>query len=117
MRFIPASLHGLLDYAVAFTLIAGPLLLGFEGVSKYIAMAGGVGLVLYSLLTDYSVSARNMIPFPVHLAFDFVAAAVLVIAPFVFGFEGIARLFYMVIGVAVIAVVLLTNPDVSDPES
>jgi len=116
MRFIPASFHGLLDYAVAITLIAGPLLLGFEGLSKVIAMAGGVGLVLYSLLTDYSVSARKMIPFPVHLLFDFVAAVVLVAAPFVLGFEGTARLFYIVIGVAVIAVVLVTNPDVSTAE-
>lgn len=58
MRFIPAKLHGILDYSVALTLAAGPLLLGFEGLALYLAVASGIGLFIYSLLTDYSVSVQ-----------------------------------------------------------
>ncbi len=114
MRFIPASVHGFLDYAVAITLIAGPFVLGFEGIAQYLALAGGVGLFVYSLITDYSLSARKLLPFSVHLIIDFVAALVLVAAPFLFGFEGLTKIFYLVIGVAVIVVVLLTNPNTGE---
>jgi len=34
MRIIPSKFHGVLDYAVAVTLIGGPLLLGFDGPAK-----------------------------------------------------------------------------------
>ncbi len=118
MKFIPATFHGFLDYAVALTLIAGPFLLGFDGAAKYLALAGGIGLFVYSLITDYSVSVQKMLPFKVHLAFDFVAALVLIAAPFLFGFENeIAKYFYIVIGVAVIAVVFVTNPNVESTAS
>lgn len=111
MRFIPANFHGFLDYAVALTLVAGPLLLGFEGIALYLGIAGGIGLFLYSLITDYSTSVQNVLPFSVHLIFDFVAALALVAAPFLFQFDDLARYFYLVIGVSVIAVVLVTSPD------
>ena len=114
MKIIPSKFHGMLDYAVAITLIVAPLVLGFVGVAKLLAIAGGVGLLTYSLITDYSLSARKMIPFKVHLIFDFVAALVLVAAPFIFGFDGITKIFYLVIGISVIAVVLITNSDTSE---
>lgn len=110
MHIIPSKFHGALDYAVALSLILVPLLLGFQGVAKFLAVAGGAGLFVYSLITDYSLSARNLIPFKVHLIFDFVAALVLTAAPFLFGFTGITKAFYLVIGLSVIAVVLITNP-------
>jgi len=114
MKFIPATFHGFLDYAVALTLIVGPFVLGFTGIAQYLAIAGGAGLFIYSLITDYSVSVQKMLPFKVHLIFDFVAALVLIAAPFIFGAAGgfteIAKYFYIVIGAAVVVVVAVTNP-------
>jgi len=110
MKIIPSKFHGMLDYVVAVTLIVGPLVLQFDGIAKNLAMAGGIGLLIYSLITDYSLSARKLLPFKTHLVFDFLAALVLIAAPFVFGFTGLTNLFYLVIGIAVIAVVLITNP-------
>ena len=116
MKFIPATFHGFLDYAVALTLIAGPFVLNFTGIAQMLAIAGGAGLFLYSLITDYSVSVQKMLPFKVHLLFDFVAALVLIAAPFIFGAEGgfteIAKYFYIVIGAAVVIVVAVTNPTI-----
>ncbi|MEM7666636.1 MAG: hypothetical protein AAF250_12330 [Pseudomonadota bacterium] len=111
MRIIPSAFHGVLDYAVAATLVIMPFVLGFQGIALMLAVAGGVGLFLYSLITDYSMSARKLLPFRVHLMIDFAAAAVLTAAPFLFGFEGLERAFYLVIGLSVIAVVLITNPE------
>lgn len=112
MRFIPAKLHGLLDYSVALALIVGPLVLGFDGIAQALAIAGGAGLFIYSLITDYSVSVQRVLPFQLHLVLDFLAASVLVAAPFLFGFGEVETLFYLTIGIAVIAVVLVTNPEI-----
>ena len=75
------------------------------------------GALVYSLITDYSTSVQKVLPFAVHLMFDFAAALALVAAPFLFGFDDIARYFYLTIGVAVIAVVLVTSPDIETAQA
>jgi hypothetical protein len=108
MRFISPRVHGVLDYTVAAALIGVPLLLGFAASSvaaAAISIAAGVGLAGYSLLTDYSAGIRELIPWRVHLALDAAAAVALLVTPFVFGFGGVARGFYVTVAVAVLAVV------------
>lgn len=117
MTIIPSKFHGILDYAVAATLVAAPLALGFEGTAKYLAIAGGLGLLAYSLITDYSISARKLLSFKAHLVLDFIAALTLTAAPFLFGFGGLEKAFYLVIGLSVIAVVLITNPETNQLEA
>jgi len=112
MRFISPRIHGILDYAVAAALIAVPLALDFAASSvlaAVLAVTAGVGLTVYSLLTDYSAGVRDLIPWRVHLTLDAVASVVLLAAPFVFGFGGIARGFYVTVAVAVLAVVATTQ--------
>lgn len=112
MKIIPSAFHGILDYAVALALVAGPILLGFSGLALGLGIAGGIGLFLYSLVTDYSTSVQKLLPFGVHLLLDAVAAVALIAAPFLFGFGPLATGFYLVIGLAVIVVVLVTNPEI-----
>lgn len=115
MNFIPSKLHGFIDYATAIALILAPFLLlpaTAPDLAKWISIAAGIGLILYSLITDYSVSARDVIPFKMHLILDFVAGVVFVAAPFVLGFTGLVKTYYLVMGIAVIAVVILTHNDV-----
>lgn len=114
MSIIPAKLHGVLDYAVAATLIVAPLVLNYQGVAKYLAVVGGIGLLIYSLLTDYSLSVRKLLSFKAHLVLDFIAAMALTAAPFIFGFTGLEKAFHLVIGVSVIAVVLITNSNTAE---
>jgi hypothetical protein len=114
MTLISSKYHGALDYAVAATLIVAPLALNFEGLAKYLAIAGGLGLLAYSLLTDYSLSARKILSFKAHLVLDFIAALGLVAAPFIFGFTSLERAFYLLIGLSVVAVVLVTNTETED---
>jgi uncharacterized membrane protein YuzA (DUF378 family) len=116
MSLIPSKFHGLLDYAVAATLIAAPLIFGFQGVAKYLAVLGGIGLLIYSLVTDYSLSVRKLLSFKAHLVLDFIAAVALTAAPFLFGFTGLEKAFYLIIGISVIAVVLVTQSDNSEAE-
>jgi hypothetical protein len=50
-----------------------------------------------------------MIPFRAHLVLDASAAVALPVVPFLFGFAGTPRAFYLVIGTAVLAVVPCTH--------
>lgn len=117
MQFIKNQFHGVLDYLVALTLIAVPFVLGFEAINPvghWLSVGAGAGLFVYSLLTGYSLGLRNMIPYRVHLWFDLLAGAVFVAAPFVLGFAGTMKLFYLVMGGAVIVVVALSDPKVNE---
>lgn len=112
MRFISPRVHGFLDYAVAGALIGAPLLLDFAAYSvaaAVISIAAGAGLVIYSLLTDYSAGIRNLIPWRTHLTLDAIAAVALLVAPFALGFGGLARGFFATVAIAVLAVVATTQ--------
>jgi len=112
MKFISPKVHGALDYAVASVLVVAPLILRFADVSvaaAVIAVGAGIGLFVYSLLTNYSAGLRAVIPFRVHLVLDALAAVALLVVPFLFGFAGTPRAFYLVIGTAVLVVVACTR--------
>jgi len=73
MKFLTVKLHGLGDYAAAAVLIVAPFFLGLKEqsmIAHWASIAGGVGLIIYSLLTDYTYSIAKIIPFKVHLVFD-----------------------------------------------
>jgi hypothetical protein len=83
IRFIPTSVHGLIDHGVAPTLLAAPAIFDLpsgspEGLVPRIA--GGLEAV-YSNLTDYEMSMKNVVPMPVHLALDAVGGAALALVP------------------------------------
>ena len=111
-RFVSPKVHGVLDYVAAGGLIVYPFLLDLGAISPmalWLSVAAGVGLILYSLLTDYEFSASNTLPFKLHLAFDVAAGAAFIAAIFVFGFEGMAAIYYSVMGLGVFALVAVTN--------
>ena len=66
-----------------------------------------------ALLTAYSGGVRTLIPFRVHLVLDALAAVALLVVPFLLGFAGTPRAFYIVIGAAVLAVVACTRVEES----
>lgn len=117
VRFLPTSVHGVLDYIVGIALIAAPFLFGFAyvgGIAVYLPIILGIGLIVYSLITNYELGVPGIkfIPMPVHLGFDFVAAVLLAVSPFVFGFSSKPLnvwLPHLVVGIAVILVVLVSQ--------
>jgi len=115
MKFINDRVHGALDYVVAVALIAVPLWEGFQVVSQFahwFSIAAGVGLFVYSLITSYSLSAKGLISFELHLLLDFIAGLALILVPFIYGIEGVPQTFFMVIGTFVLVLVFFTNPNV-----
>lgn len=110
LRFITPTLHGFLDFAAAAGLIAFPFLLGFHNLSLWLSVAGGVGLIGYSLLTNYALGPLKLISYRTHIVLDLLAAAAFIAAPAVLGFAGLVAIYYYVMGGGVIAVVGLSGP-------
>ena len=117
IRFVPSSVHSIFDFIGGIALIARPFIFGFYsmgGIAVILPIVLGIGLILYSLLTDYErgIPGLKFIPMPVHLILDFVAAVFLIVAPFLFGFasQGLnVWLPFVVAGVGVILLVLVSQ--------
>jgi hypothetical protein len=116
MRFIPTRLHAPLDYVVGAGLIAVPWIFQFSDLATptVLSIVLGVGLIAYSLVTDYELGAWKIAPMAVHNLFDIAAGAVAVAAPWLFGFadEG-ANVWapFVVVGVAAIFLGLTTKQE------
>ena len=117
IRFIPTGIHAYFDYIGGIALLAAPFVFGFYsvgGAAVIIPMVLGIGLILYSLLTNYELGIPGLkfLPMWVHLILDFVASAFLAISPFVFGFINQtpnAWLPHIIAGVGVILLVLVSQ--------
>ena len=120
IRFVPTWLHGLVDYIGGIGLIALPFVFGFSnmgGIAVILPIVLGSGLILYSLLTNYErgIPGLKFIPMSVHLIFDFIASALLAVAPFVFGFANQTPNVWVpdvVLGIVVILLVLVSQTHV-----
>ena len=112
---ISTKVHGVLDYLVAFALLLAPMLFGFSeygGAAVAVPTVLGVGLLVYSLLTRYELGLVKVIPMRTHLTLDFIAAAVLALSPWLFGFSDLpanAWMPHLVVGLAVILVVFMSS--------
>jgi len=114
MRFIPTRVHAPLDYIVGAVLIAAPWIFQFSEHSAptAVSIVLGVGLIVYSLFTNYELGVWKVAPMAVHNLIDIVAGAALAVSPWLFGFadEGTnVWVPFVVIGVAAIFLGLTTK--------
>jgi hypothetical protein len=111
MRFISTRMHGVLDYLVAILLIAAPWLFQFArgGMETWVPVLLGVGVILYSLLTNYELGAARAISMPAHLWLDGLGGAFLASSPFIFGFAEFVWVPHVVVGLLEIGAALFTE--------
>ena len=116
MRVIPTSAHGVIDYTTAFTLLVAPKLWRLDEVpasaaSFYLA---GATLTATSLITDYELSAANVLPMRAHLSLDLASGAALAASPFILGFRQSGPRYWLshvAIGVSEIITAAMTKPE------
>lgn len=103
--------HGILDYGLAVAFLLAPALFGFTEVAATTSYVIGVVYIGTSLLTRYPLGALKVIPFPVHGVLESVMAVAWIILPWAFGFAGdtAARNFFVIAGVGLLVVALLTD--------
>jgi hypothetical protein len=112
VRLLPAWFHAIADYAVGALLIIVALAVGGTTGAVATGVVVGAVVLVVSMFTRYPLGVAKVLPFPVHSAGDYLAAALLIAAPFALNFrDGDSGLsaFYFVAGAAVLAVSLVTN--------
>ncbi|MDH3646928.1 MAG: hypothetical protein OER80_09155 [Gammaproteobacteria bacterium] len=114
MKFLTPAPHGLGDYAAAIVLIAAPFFLGIREqsvIAHWVSIASGIGLIIYSLLTNYPYSVAKVISFKAHLVLDVLAGLVLIAMAFILGLQGVAQIYMIVMGAGVLLVVAVTRTE------
>jgi hypothetical protein len=116
MRFIPTRAHGAIDHVVGPALVIAPTLLRLRRTSPESLTARAVGGVesIYSNLTDYELSAKNVVPMKVHLALDAVGGATLALVPMLTGAHQRGKkhwLPHLAIGVMEVGMAALTQTE------
>ncbi len=109
---IPRFVHGVIEYVAGVLLIAAPFLFGFDAAAAVaLSIVAGVVVIAVAASTEGPSSLVSSIPVSVHLLLDFVLAAVLIAAPFLFGFsdESAPTAFFLVLGVAHLLVTIGTQ--------
>jgi hypothetical protein len=108
---ISSKTHAILDYVVGILLIAAPWLLGFadNSAATTIPVVLGISTVIYSLFTNYEYSVARMLPFKAHLTIDFIAGLLLLVSPWLFGFNERVYLPHVILGAFEIVAVLMTR--------
>lgn len=105
------KVHGILDYALAILFLLAPTLFGFTDPAATLSYVVGVVYIITSLLTKYPLGVIKLIPFPTHGVLETIMAVSWLIFPWIFGFSGDAagRNFFIIAGVALLVLVLLTD--------
>ena len=87
LRVILTSVHSAVDHVVGPVLIAAPEVLRLPRKSPegIVPRVNGVVAAVYSNLTDYELSFRNLIPMKVHLVLDAASGATLAAVPLASG--------------------------------
>ena len=117
VRLLPAWFHAVADYAVGFALLVVAVASGATGKAVVVGVVVGSVVLVVSMLTKYPLGVKKVLPFTVHSGGDYLAAALLVLSPFALDFrhsDGGLAAFYIVTGIAVLAVSLVTNYQYSD---
>lgn len=111
MRFIPTRVHGIIDYLMGILLIAAPWLLGFAqgGAETWVPVILGIGVLLYSLLTNYELGLMHVLSMPMHLWLDGLGGALLAVSPWLFGFADFVWVPHLVLGLLEIGAALTTQ--------
>jgi len=101
---IPPSAHRLLDFVTVVAFAAAPTVLGLTGMPATISYVLACVHLALTLLTRFSTGGAQPIALKIHGAVELVVGPVLIAAPFVLGWQGVAKTFFLAAGVVIAAV-------------
>ena len=117
MRFLPARIHGVIDYLWGLGLLASPWAFGFAdgGTPQWVAVVFGVGAIAYSAVTDYELGLVRLVPIRLHLGLDEFAGAFLAASPWILGFADRVYGPHLAFGVFAVVASLITRTEPAQP--
>lgn len=114
MKLKPSQ-HALLDYLTVAAFALAPSLLPLSGVAAVLSYALAAVHLLVTICTDFPGGVLRWLPLPWHGKIEAMVAPVLIVAPWILGFDRIASLFFVAAGVAIFLVWWLTDYARSTP--
>src|SRR5579864_770152 len=87
IKLLPAWFHALADYAVGGLLIVVAIAVGGSAGAVGTGIVVGATILVVSMLTRYPLGVVKVLPFPVHSGGDYLAAALLLVAPWALNFS------------------------------
>ncbi len=112
IRFITRSIHALIDYPVALSLMGSPFILGIGAVNpvaKWLSVVTGVAALALTVLTKHEAGLIRVLPYSFHVLVDRIVGLTFLAAPFVLGFSGRDSAYYWANAAAVITATFLLN--------
>lgn len=105
--------HGVLDYTTALAAALAPRLLKFPPKAARLSYALSATYAALSAVTDYPLSVKRIVPFPVHGKIELASGVVLPLLPWVVGFarHRPARSFLLSLSAVTFVVWALTDWD------
>lgn len=113
---IPLNVHNVIDYVVGAVLLITPAFFGFSEVTlaANVFYTAGLGLILYSLLTQYKYSIAKLIPVRVHMVLDALVGLTVMFAPWLLNYRGALTdgqtTVHLVLGAGAVALAIFTGP-------
>lgn len=105
---LPAPIFGVLQYLLGAFLIAAPFLFSYDSsAAKAVSIVAGVVILCLAAASSGPTGLSKSIPLPASLVLDVAIAALLIAAPFLFGFSKEGAPTAVFIGLGVLQLLLL----------
>jgi hypothetical protein len=117
MRVIAAGLHRMLDFVTVAGFALAPSVLGLRGLGATLAYVLAAVHLALTLLTHFPGSAARPVSLLVHGAIEGVVGIALLLLPWLLGWSGTTRTFYVVAGAVILAVWVLSAYRTTTPSS
>ena len=109
MKVISDTTHGLLDYLTVAIFALAPSILGLSGFAALVSYALAAIHLVMTVLTDMPLGVFKIIPIRLHALVEMLVGPVLVVAALVPTLLGDKREFFLVMGLVILAVWLLSS--------
>jgi hypothetical protein len=111
MKVLTPRTHGVLDYVTVIAFLLAPTILNLSGLPATISYLLAVVHLVLTLITAFPLGLIKAIPFRIHGMIELAVSILLVLLPWLLGFASVpaARNFYIVAGIVVFIVWLITD--------
>ncbi len=111
MKVISPRTHGYLDFLTVIIFLLAPTLLGLSQLPAMLAYSLAAVHLMVTLASDFPFGVFKLIPFTIHGWIERLVGPSLIALPFILGFadEETARNFYIVVGLIIIVIGMLTD--------
>jgi hypothetical protein len=109
MRFLTSQQHRVLDFVTIAAFAVAPTVVPLVGFAGIVAYALAAVHLIVTLSTQFSETGRRPLSLRYHGMVETTVGVVLLALPFVVGWTGRARLFYLVAGAVILVVSIVSK--------